>query len=73
MHSGDLSAKQLDELLTRIAPMSHYLGSLQERMDKVGFSRADRLYWEVANARYAAQLLADHIHKLRCGPSYPGG
>jgi hypothetical protein len=73
MHAGDLTDKQLEELLARIAPMSHYLGSLQERMDKVGFSPADRLYWEVVSSRHAVMLLADHLHKLRCGPSYPGG
>jgi len=73
MHSGDLTDQQLDALFARIAPMSHYLGELENRMDAVGFSRADRLYWEVTNARYAAMLLADHLHKLRCGPSYPGG
>jgi len=73
MHAGDFTDKQLDALLAKIAPMSHYLGELQDRMNKVGFSKSDRLYWEVANARYAAMLLADHLHRLRCGPSYPGG
>ena len=73
MHSGDLTSQQLDTLLAKIAPMSCYLGELENRMNKVGFSKGDRLYWEVVNARYSAMLLADHLHRLRCGPSYPGG
>jgi len=73
MHAGDLTSQQIDALLARIVPMSHYLGELENRMNKVGFSHADRLYWEVVNARYTAMLLADHLHILRCGPSYPGG
>ena len=53
--------------------MAHYLAELQHRMESDDFSRADYLYWEAVNARYAVQLLADHLHRLRCGPSYPGG
>jgi len=73
MHSGDLTSEQLDALQARIKPMAHYLAELQDRMESVDFSRADHLYWEAVNARYAVQLLADHLHRLRCGPSYPGG
>jgi hypothetical protein len=40
------------------------------RMDERQFSHADSLYQEVAAARYSLQLLVDHLHRIRCGPSY---
>ena len=72
MHSGDLTREQVEKLHERIAPMSTYLYQLQTQMDERDFSHADRLYWEVVSARYATQLLVDHLHRIRCGPSYGG-
>jgi len=73
MHSGDLTPKQVDELHDHVAQAHAYLAALHRRMEEREFSHADRLYWEVSNARYALQILADHLHRLRCGPSYGGG
>jgi hypothetical protein len=72
MHSGDLTREQAEILHERLRPTASYLSELQERTDKRQFSHADRLYWEVAAAQYAMQILVDDLHRLRCGPSYPG-
>jgi len=45
---------------------------LQNQMDAVEFSHSDRLYWELANARYVMQLLVEALHRIRCEPWYPG-
>jgi hypothetical protein len=36
------------------------------------FSADDRLYLEVKSARYAMQRLCKDLHRLACGPFYPG-
>jgi len=72
MHSGDVKREQVEQLHERLRPMLEYLAELQERLDKRQFSHADRLYWEVAAARYAMQILVEDVHRIRCGPSYPG-
>ena len=73
MHAGQLTQEQLDKLHERLRPASRYLFEVQNRMDELDFSKADRLYKEVLAARYSLQLLIEHLHALRCGPSYGGG
>lgn len=72
MHSGDLSRDQAEKLHEQLSPAFSYLAALQRRMDERGFSPADRLYQEVQAARSTMQLLVDHLHRIRCGPSYGG-
>jgi hypothetical protein len=70
MRSGDLTAEQVEKLHERLRPMFSYLVNLPTRTEQRQFSRADRLYQEVAAARYAMQLLVDDLHRIRCGPAY---
>jgi hypothetical protein len=72
MHSGDLTREQVERLHDRLRPMFSYLVDLQTRMEQRQFSRADRLYQEVAATRYAMQLFVAAVHRIRCGPSYRG-
>jgi hypothetical protein len=73
MHSGDLTEKQLKALYDQLRPLGDYLYRLQSRMDAAGFSQADDLYVEVVAARSTMSILCRDVHKLACGPSYPGG
>lgn len=72
MHSGTVTREQAEKLYSRLRPMLSYLAELQERMETREFSRADRLYKEVVAARYTMQLLTEDVHRIYCGPSYPG-
>jgi len=64
MHSGDLKREQVEQLHARLKPMFSYLAELQMRMDEREFSKADRLYHEVAAARYTMQLLVTDLHRM---------
>ena len=73
MHSGNLTQEQIKVLYERIRPMESYLFELEQRMEQREFSEADRLFQEVKAATLNLHLLCDHLHRLWCGPSYPGG
>jgi hypothetical protein len=64
MHSGDITRDQAVQLHEKLRPMFSYLAELQMRLDDREFSKADRFYHEVAAARYAMQLLVDHVHRM---------
>ena len=72
MDSRDLTASQASEIYQRLRSASDYLAALERRMAERQFQADDRLYLEVRAARYAMQLLCKDLHRLACGPFYPG-
>ena len=64
MHSGDITRDQAVKLHEKLRPMFSYLAELQMRMDEREFTKADRLYHEVAAARYTMQLLVEDLHRM---------
>jgi hypothetical protein len=65
MNSTDLSAEQAAAKQERIRQSLIYVGAMRERMDRRGFSPADRLY------RHAAKAY-DALHERHMGLKYLG-
>ena len=62
----DLTREQIDALMAQLRPMRAYLGRLQKRMEKVGFTPDDPLLKLTAKARDAVQELAMAVHYAGC-------
>jgi hypothetical protein len=66
MDSRDLTLAQLDALFAKLAPMSHYLRKLENRMHHECFPADDELFKLVEEAAAAMHRLAIHVHYAAC-------
>lgn len=75
MDSSDLSADQAAKLYLAVRPTLDFLSLVRERMTRLGFDPADRLFRLVCRAQEATDDLADETHRLACSngssPDHP--
>jgi hypothetical protein len=71
MHSGDLTTRQAEQLMTKVRPMVMYLGSVRARMVEQGFPPHDELLLIVDKAHDAVHHLFVDLHYRTCkGQTY---
>jgi hypothetical protein len=62
-----LTTTQAEALRNALQPRLAYLVALRERMERVGFNRADKLYQLVRAAENALHSVYVEVHYLSCG------